>query len=171
MPQNTGRGAVGIGSRFRHVRPKGRAKRGRMVIYACALLILLIKIADWIVPYENLTQAGCTLDYIYDGDTVALRCDGNVQTARLLGFDTPEAKDPGCPSEERLAADATARLREIAKSGLVSFAGGDNDRYGRMLVTMRVDGTDVGDILIDEGLAVAYRGGKRINWCAKLGAQ
>jgi endonuclease YncB( thermonuclease family) len=50
------------------------------------------------------------------------------------------------------------------------LAGEGRDKYGRLLVAMYVDGADVGETLIAEGLAVSYRGGQRINWCAKLGA-
>ena len=157
---------MAIGTRFRQY---DKPKQGRMIIYGLGLLILLIKVADWIVPYENLSAQGCVLDYIYDGDTVAISCDGVVKTARLIGFDTPESKDPGCGAEADLAQQATLRLRDIAKRGLVTFAGEDFDRYGRMLVTMKVDGVDVGETLIDEELAVPYRGGSRINWCARLG--
>jgi len=34
---------------------------------------------------------------------------------------------------------------------------------------LRLDGRDVGATLIAEGLAVPYRGGARIDWCARLG--
>jgi len=45
-------------------------RRGMMIIYALALLLALIKIADWVAPYENLTEDGCTLNYIYDGEVL-----------------------------------------------------------------------------------------------------
>jgi len=50
----------------------------------------------------------------------------------------------------------------------VTFSGGDFDKYGRLLVTMRVDGVNVKETLVDEGYAVEYSGGRRISWCAKL---
>jgi endonuclease YncB( thermonuclease family) len=40
------------------------------------------------------------------------------------------------------------------------------DRYGRQLGHLRVDGRDMGDILIREGLCVPYSGRtKRRDWC------
>ena len=45
---------------------------------------------------------------------------------------------------------------------------GEMDRYGRRLVRLSLDGRDVGAVLISEGLAVPYRGGRRIDWCARL---
>ena len=133
------------------------------------LVVGLVEAAKWIAPYENLTEAGCVLDYVYDGDTVALGCAGEVQTARLIGFDAPETTSPGCAAEARHGEAATHRLRQIATEGNATFSGVGEDKYGRMLVTMRVDGIDVGDILINEGWAVPYSGGTRINWCERLG--
>lgn len=142
--------------------------RGTLFVAVLALIIAMIKVADWVAPYENLTEEGCILDYVYDGDTVAIACNGERRTARLIGFDTPEARDPRCDAEAELADEATARLRQLAKSGAVTFSGEAYDKYGRILVVMRVDGIDVKETLIDEGLAVSYGGGQRINWCAYL---
>ena len=52
---------------------------------------------------------------------------------------------------------------------MIGFDAQGYDKYGRILAKMTVDGMDVADILVREGLAVRYTGGKRINWCAKLG--
>jgi micrococcal nuclease len=35
-------------------------------------------------------------------------------------------------------------------------------------VQLSLDGRDVGRVLIAEGLAVPYSGGRRIDWCARL---
>nr|WP_252731416.1 thermonuclease family protein [Lentibacter algarum] len=109
--------------------------------------------------------------YVYDGDTVELECGGRDQTARLVGFDTPETKDPGCEAERALGEKAKKRLREIIANSDVSYRRLGHDKYGRKLIRLTADGVDVGDTLIGEELAVAYTGGSRINWCVKLGAQ
>lgn len=137
----------------------------------CVILIgAMSQIANWLAPYENLTAEGCVLNYVYDGDTVALDCGAERITARVLGLDAPEAKSPQCDAEKVHAAKATARLRELVGSGEITFAGHAKDKYQRLLVTMKVDGVDVADTLIDEGLAVRYAGAARIDWCARLGA-
>lgn len=125
--------------------------------------------ALWIAPDETATMAGCTLDYVYDGDTVALKCGAEKITARLLGFDTAEATSPQCDAEKAHADKATARLRALSGAGRLTFAGDERDKYQRLLVTMKVDGVDVAQTMIDEGLAVPYAGAKRIDWCARLG--
>lgn len=138
--------------------------------YCVILLGALSQIANWLAPYENLTAEGCTLNYVYDGDTVALDCGGERITARVLGLDAPEAKSPKCAAEKAHAAKATARLRELSASGALTFSGHARDKYQRLLVTMKVDGEDVAETLIRENLAVAYSGARRIDWCARLGA-
>jgi endonuclease YncB( thermonuclease family) len=40
----------------------------------------------------------------------------------------------------------------------------DRDVYGRLLRNVRVNGRDVGETLIAEGVARAYAGGRR-SWC------
>lgn len=138
--------------------------------YAVILFAGLLGVANWLAPYDNLTADGCTLNYVYDGDTVALDCPDGRNSARLLGFDTPETKDYGCAAEKALGDRATLRLRALAQSGALTFSGESYDKYGRILTVMKVDGVDVAGTLIAEGLADPYLGGKRINWCRKLGA-
>ncbi|MDO7556851.1 MAG: thermonuclease family protein [Loktanella sp.] len=137
----------------------------------CVILIgALSQIANWLAPYDNLTAEGCTLNYVYDGDTVALDCGSERITARVLGLDAPEAKSPQCEAEKVHAAKATARLRDLSQSGALTFSGHARDKYGRLLVRMKSDGEDVADTLIREGLAVRYAGAARIDWCERLGA-
>ncbi len=142
-----------------------------LTAYVALTLLALYALADWIAPYHNLTEAGCRVSYVYDGDTLALDCGAETQTARLLGFDTPETKSPGCPAEAALGQKATKRLRALIDGGAVSVSGSAHDKYGRLLVRLLVDGRDVADVLVAEGLAVAYDGGTRINWCARLRAR
>ncbi len=115
-------------------------------------------------------EGQCEVGYVYDGDTVALRCGGKEQTARLVGFDTPETKQPRCEAERALGDKATLRLRGLLANGEASYRTQGHDKYGRELIVLKVDGIGVADTLIKEGLAVAYTGGSRISWCAKLGA-
>ena len=113
----------------------------------------------------------CKVEYVYDGDTVALDCGGDhPRTARVQGLDAPETKRARCAAEKDLGDQATRRLRALVKGGDVEYRGTGTDKYGRQLIRLAVDGVDVADALIDEGLAVRYAGGKRIDWCRKLGA-
>lgn len=140
----------------------------KLVAYIGLTLLALYSMADWLSPLTP--REGCRIAYVYDGDTVDLVCRLSHQTVRLTGFDAPETKEPGCPEEKALGDRATARLRELVRSG-TEFRLWDegHDRYGRDLVHLWIDGQPVADIMIAEGLATAYDGGGRINWCERIG--
>jgi endonuclease YncB( thermonuclease family) len=115
---------------------------------------------------------------VIDGDTV--RFEG--KRYRLVGFDTPESGDrAGCDDERRRADAATNRLR-----GLLSDTSAHLERvscgckpgdegtprcnYGRMCGRLTIGGRDVGQILIQEGLAYSYvcnagRCPPKRSWC------
>lgn len=86
---------------------------------------------------------------VIDGDTVELKDGRNV---RVAGIDTPERGKPGY-------AEAKGRLQElVANSGgkvdlMLSQA--KQDRYGRVIGYLDLDGTDAGLQLIKEGFAKA----------------
>ena len=63
------------------------------------------------------------------------------------------------------AARATARLRELLQGPKVAIYRHGRDKYRRELVQITVAGRDVAEVMIAEGLAVAYAGGKRRSWC------
>lgn len=141
-----------------------------LVIYCGLTLLILYSLAEQLAPVPRVSAIdGCQLGYVYDGDTVELKCPQGKRTARLVGFDTPETKDPGCAAEKALGDKATARLRQIVDGAEITMRHDGHDKYGRELVRMSADGSDVGKVLIREGLAVAYFAGARINWCDRLG--
>lgn len=88
---------------------------------------------------------------VVDGDTIWL--DG--QYLRLQSYDTPEPYNNICggQAEVALAHRASARLLQLLNSNAFTVDNGGKDRYGRTLATIRIAGRDVGDILIEEGLA------------------
>jgi endonuclease YncB( thermonuclease family) len=100
---------------------------------------------------------------IVDGDTI--KAPFGV-TYRLLGFDTPETRFARCDAERELGLAAKDRLEELLTIGEVRvLESGKLDRYGRTLASVTVNGRDVGEILIGEGLARPYQGGRRGSWC------
>ena len=116
---------------------------------------------------------------VIDGDTVRLR----GQTFRLVGFNTPETgRDAQCAYERQLGDAATARLQSLIRTAASAELtpvqcscppgthGTGECNFGRSCGTLRVDGRDVGDILISEGLARRYVCGatscpRRRPWC------
>jgi micrococcal nuclease len=135
-----------------------------LAAYVLLTLLLMWSVADRFAPHYG-TAADCRLGYVYDGDTVEIICGAEKRTARLVGFDTPETKEPDCAAERALGEKATLRLRALVKSGQVRLYLQGHDKYGRDLARLTVAGRDVGDILVGEGLAHAYHGGQRGGWC------
>ncbi len=132
------------------------------------LLVGLVEGAKWLAPYHQLTEAGCAVGFVYDGDSVELICPSDKETARLVGFDTPETKNPKCEAELNLGKKATTRMRSLIGAGPYLLDHVGVDKYHRPLVRITRDGENLGNILIKEGLAVRYSGGKRPNWCDLL---
>jgi micrococcal nuclease len=107
---------------------------------------------------------------VTDGDTVQL-FGANTGT-RLVGFNTPETYEPRCNQELALGRQATGRLKDLVKAAnqvelrLVACAcspgthGTSECNFGRSCGVLTVDGRDVGDMLIAEGLAVRFQCGR-----------
>jgi micrococcal nuclease len=101
---------------------------------------------------------------VVDGDTIWL--DG--ENIRLKDFDTPEPQTQICggAGEVALAHRASARLQDLLNSNewTIERFGLDGTRSRRTLATIRINGRDVGDILIAEGLARRWPNGREF-WC------
>lgn len=100
---------------------------------------------------------------VVDGDTV----DVSGKRWRLMGFDTPETYYARCATELEKGKAATLRLVMLIATAkaLDLEPSGRNDRYRRGLGVLRIDGTDVAEIMIREGHARAYQGNRREGWC------
>ena len=99
---------------------------------------------------------------VVDGDTIWLE---GVKI-RIADIDAPETHDPKCASELQRGNRATERLLQLVNSGTVTLRSidRDEDRYGRKLRIVMVDGRSVGDTLVGEGLVRPYGTGRR-PWC------
>jgi micrococcal nuclease len=156
-------------------RPRRRRARGsrpwRSLARRLALVVLVLagvpQIADALMGLRP-AQADCRVVQVIDGDTVELHCpDEGFLRVRITGFDTPELFSPGCASEAAAAVSAQWHLRRTlwgAERLEVRFKG--EDRYGRRLAELRVDGVSVADRMIAAGHARPYQGGRRGGWCA-----
>lgn len=101
---------------------------------------------------------------VVDGDTLWL--DG--VKIRLKGFDTPETQTSICGGvyEISLGFRAKDRLIELLNnnSWTIEYFGRDSTRERRRLATIRIDGQDVGEILIGERFARRWPDGPEF-WC------
>ena len=140
---------------------------GRVLILTALTMGVWMYLVRHSARNEGRSDA-CRVGYVYDGDTVELRCGEDRHTARIVGLDTPETRDARCDAELVHGKKATARLRVLVAGGEVRYLRRGYDKYGRMLIRLTIDKVDVAKTLVNEGLAVRYNGGSRINWCRKL---
>ncbi len=106
------------------------------------------------------------LDRIVDGDTLDCILDLGFdvklhkQRVRLHGIDTPESRTRDL-AEKKLGLAAKKRLGELCK-GKFRVKSLGKGKYGRILgIPYTEDGEDICQILIKEGHAVEYTGGKK----------
>lgn len=106
---------------------------------------------------------------VIDGDTIEDTTSG--ERIRLSNIDTPETGERAqCRAEREAGEVATRAAREIVASGAVTVRRtGRTDRYGRTIGFVLVDGRDLGEIMMDRGLARPWRG-RREAWCAADGS-
>jgi endonuclease YncB( thermonuclease family) len=133
-------------------------------------LLILPTLADGINAAMKPVQAAdgtCRIVRVVDGDTVTLLCgEEGLQSARLLGFDTPEKYSPRCVAEFVAAERASWALRTlIQKADRLTLTRDGVDQYGRALVRLELDGQDVADRMIRAGHGRRYGGGPRGGWC------
>lgn len=132
---------------------------------------LLPTIADLVNAATRPVQAAdgtCRIIRVVDGDTVTLLCpEEGMESARLLGFDTPEKFAPKCLEEFLAAERAGWALRSlIQRADRLVIDRQGRDQYGRALVRLELDGVDVARSMIRAGHARQYGGGPRGTWCA-----
>lgn len=136
------------------------------------VMIKRLFIVAFMLLVRSAYAVPATVDYIFDGDTFAayvnLEPDVRISVrVRLRNVDTPEMHGQ-CDYEIRRALLARDRLAELIPVGTtVELANIKDDKYlGRIDANVKtVDGHDVGDILIREGLGRPYSGGRRKSWC------
>lgn len=100
---------------------------------------------------------------VWDGDSIRLGTTRQSEAVRIFNIDAPEIEGQ-CAYESDLALQAKTRLADLLHGRRVEILRQDTDRYGRTLAAIRVEGRDVGDILVSEGLARTWAG-RREPWC------
>jgi micrococcal nuclease len=98
---------------------------------------------------------------VIDGDTFR----AGRETIRIENIGAPEAgKRSRCTAENYLSQLATERLRQILASGAVQIDRHGPDPFKRTLALVRVNGEDMGQMMIGHRLAVTWAG-RRHDWC------
>lgn len=122
-----------------------RHLRASLALLICSVLALPLS--------ANARTETAAVRHVIDGDTVVLR---DNRTVRLVGINAPERGRGGAPDEPFYAA-AHQRLKALVENKTVTLEYEDEgqDRHGRTLAHLIVDGVSVESILIKEGLVTA----------------
>ena len=105
---------------------------------------------------------------VVDGDTVDITLDLGFDILynnriRLYGIDTPETRTRDL-EEKKLGQAAKERVRELCPVGctvMVKTTKDGRGKFGRILGEIYVGDVNVNKLLIEEGHAIEYFGGKK----------
>lgn len=101
--------------------------------------------------------------WVIDGDTIDVR----GERIRVANLDAPDVGSHAkCPLEERRGKAAKAyTIRLVRGTGQVGLTDRQGeDRYGRTLARITLDGTDFAGLMIGAGHGRPWRG-RSSNWC------
>jgi len=108
---------------------------------------------------------------VYDGDTLRVNIDsfpdiiGENIRIRLKGIDAPEIKGK-CQKEIDLAILAREYLRNaINQSNQIELRNIERGKYFRIVGELNIDGINISDSLVENGLAYPFSNRKKRNWC------
>jgi endonuclease YncB( thermonuclease family) len=123
------------------------------IIAAIAITISLVGLVAAQTPstYDIAGRAS-----VIDADTVEI----HGQRIRIFGVDAPEKRQP-CFDADGVKWSCGQRsallVSEFIRDRPVQCRSKDHDRYGRVVAQCWVAGVDIGEWLVSNGLAVAYR--------------
>jgi micrococcal nuclease len=106
---------------------------------------------------------------VYDGDTIKVIAHPwpgiSLNTSvRVRGIDTPEIRGK-CQSEKLNAIKARDQARSFVGTHVILNNIELGKYAGRVIADVLVGDEDLGEFLINSGLARPYDGGKRKSWC------
>lgn len=142
---------------------------------SCSRLVALFLLASWSAAQAEETLPGpipATVERIIDGDTldVVARIWPGLETrarVRLASVDTPELGSP-CPNARKLAQTAQQLVEQTLRDKPITLVHiRPEHAYGRILADVEMaDGTDIGAVLLQRGLARPFHTKVRCDWCA-----
>jgi micrococcal nuclease len=108
---------------------------------------------------------------VIDGDTVEVRAqiwlDQYITTkVRIRTIDAPELQS-SCPQERSLAEASRAQLVAILGQNKAYLTDLGYDKYGARVLgnLLTIQGQDIAGMMMSDGHARPYKGGRRQNWC------
>lgn len=144
---------------------------GGIALFGLGIAALVIVIGTVTIFYERAATPPQSprFDQCYSADGPNCVLDGDTirvsgQKVAIAGIAVPQIRDAQCPEERTRGIGAAVRLAALLNGGKVSIGRAFHDDYGREVRKVKVDGDDVGNALIDAGVATEYDGTKQ-DWC------
>lgn len=132
---------------------KGRFINALAIVSIYNLFMRKILLLAVLLPATASAQIVSGTAQVVDGDTLKL----GDERIRLHGIDAPEASQT-CKRNDAVwhcGRDATLLLNRFVNGQQVSCTQQDEDNYGRVVATCRVERLDLGEALVRAGLAIA----------------
>lgn len=115
------------------------------------------------IPTVKTSHQIATVVKVVDGDTITVSFNGNSETIRIIGINTPETVDPR-KTVECFGKEASAKTKEYMSNSSNTVwleadpTQGDRDKYQRLLryIFINNDTTDYGKTMIATGYAYEY---------------
>lgn len=110
-------------------------------------------------------EYSCRINRVIDGDSVDVCIDlgfdiSFTSSVRLYGIDTPESRTRDL-DEKKCGLLAKKFLEDAVKNGkniIIRTQKDEKGKFGRVLGSLIIDGTNINHKMIEENLAVAYYG-------------
>ncbi|MBI80264.1 MAG: thermonuclease family protein [Pseudomonadota bacterium] len=134
-------------------------------------LVLLIIV----VPFIAYTEYGSIridkLISVYDGDTFRADIDsyppiiGKNIRIRIKDIDAPEISAQ-CEIEKKIAIKARDRTKKLLESAIVvELRNIERGNFFRLIADVYIDGINLGNLILNEGLAIEYSSKSKDYWC------
>jgi len=132
-------------------------------IFASVLVMTSVGLAD------TSSSVAADVVSVHDGDTIVVDAHPwpgmTIRiSVRVRGIDSPEIRGK-CQAEKKAAINARDRMAELVKGGLRLENIAHGKYAGRVIADAISSRGTVAKILIQEGFARPYDGGKRAGWC------
>lgn len=99
------------------------------------------------------------VESVVDGDTIKIVLNGQRESIRIIGIDTPETVHPNKPVQ-CFGREASAKMKELVGGKVVELQKNhaeDRDKYERLLRYVHLNGQDIGAQMIRDGYAFSYK--------------
>ena len=133
-------------------------------------IFILLSSLSYAKPFGDFEGAVYVRNY--DGDTITFNLPGlhpiigDEISIRINGIDTPETRGK-CEKEKYNAKQAKEMVADVLKDAeQIVLKNMERGKYFRIAADVIVDGENLGDMLVDAGMAIRYDGEKKTHrWC------